>query len=455
VRDGQVNFYTCGPTVYNYFHIGNARVFVIFDIVRRYLEYRGYKVKFVQNFTDIDDKLIRRANELGVTVDEVAEKYIDAYFEDAKAIGIRAADFHPRATEFIREIINYIRGLEKKGFAYEVGGDVYFDVSKFSDYGVLSQQRLEDLEVGARVEVDERKRHPADFALWKAAKQGEPAWDSPWGQGRPGWHIECSVMSMHYLGETLDIHAGGPDLIFPHHENEIAQSQALTGKPFAIQWMHAGYLNINQEKMSKSLGNILTVRELRERYDPIVLRYFLISAHYRSPINFSPDLLEQAASSLERLQTAFLMVEEKLEHCQDSPMDKKDKELMQKAGETRTSFESAMDDDFNTADALAALFELARASNTYLRQPQANMSALEAVYSAFKDLAGEVLGLLPREQESLDQEVEALIKERKRARSNKDFARADAIRDELKQMGIILEDTPEGTRWKRARGIKP
>ncbi|MBS4023534.1 MAG: cysteine--tRNA ligase [Dethiobacter sp.] len=446
VREKKVGLYACGPTVYDYFHIGNARIFIVFDVIRRYLQYRGYDVTFVQNFTDIDDKMINRANELNITVAQLAERFIEAYFEDVKALGVREADVHPKATEHIPEMIELIERLAAGGMAYNVDGDVYFHTPAFAGYGELSGQPLEDLLSGARVEVDERKRHPLDFALWKKQKPGEPAWDSPWGLGRPGWHIECSVMSMKYLGDTLDIHAGGPDLVFPHHENEKAQSEGATGKPFAKYWVHAGYLNINQEKMSKSLGNFMTVREIRKAFNPEAVRFFMLSAHYRNPINFSSDLLKQAESGLERLNNAVYNLRDVLGKLPVA--DSAEDALAAGLGAYRERFIAAMDDDFNTADALAVLFELAREANTYLKNEHPSRQVASIMLSLFEEL-GEILGFFKLHEDSLDARVEELMAKREEARQVKDWATADSIRHELQSMGIILEDTPQGLRWRR------
>ncbi len=444
VNEGRVGIYACGPTVYDFFHIGNARIFIVFDVIRRYFEYRGYRVTFVQNFTDIDDKMIKRADELGISVPELAERFIAAYFEDAEALGVRPADLHPKATEYIPEMVELIENLMAKGLAYEIDGDVYFHVPAFPAYGELSGQPLEELASGARVDVDERKRHPLDFALWKKQKPGEPAWDSPWGKGRPGWHIECSVMSMKHLGNTLDIHAGGPDLVFPHHENEKAQSEGATGQPFTRYWMHAGYLNINQEKMSKSLGNFFTVRDLRRQYNPQIIRFFMLSAHYRNPINFSDDLLRQAESGLARLNNAVFSLRDRLAKLPETT----DTEEGPDWTPFRQRFTAAMDDDFNTADALAVLFELARETNTYLKNEQVSRQAVAAALSLFEELGG-VLGFFAAAEESADATVDELVARREEARRKKDFKTADAIRDELTAMGILLEDTPQGPRWRR------
>jgi len=445
LHEGEVRMYSCGPTVYDYFHIGNARPFIIFDTLRRYLEYKGYKVLFVQNFTDIDDKMIRRANEEGITVKELGDRFINEYFRDADALGIRRATFHPRATQHIGDMIALIRRLIEKGMAYEVNGDVYFDTSAFPEYGKLSGQNLEELEAGARVEVEEGKRNLMDFALWKAQKPGEPAWDSPWGKGRPGWHIECSVMAMKYLGETIDIHAGGQDLIFPHHENEIAQSETVTGKPFARYWLHNGYININNQKMSKSLGNFFTVREILERFDGEVVRFFMLSAHYRNPINFSEDMLKQAQSALERLYNCKANLLHAMENAPTNELSKEEGDFVQKLAEFKGRFEEAMDDDINTADALAAIFDMVRDINSQLN-PHSSKQFAEKAYALLDELTG-VLGLLRKDpRQELDPEIKALIEKRQQARKAKNWALADQIRDELKSRGIILEDTPQGVR---------
>jgi cysteinyl-tRNA synthetase len=447
VREKKVGLYACGPTVYDYFHIGNARIFIVFDVIRRYLEYRGYDVTFVQNFTDIDDKMINRANELGITVAELAERFIEAYYEDVKALGVREADIHPKATEHIPEMVELIQCLIDRGVAYNQEGDVYFHTPAFAGYGELSGQPLDELLSGARVDVDERKRHPLDFVLWKKQKPGEPAWDSPWGAGRPGWHIECSVMSMKYIGDTLDIHGGGPDLIFPHHENEKAQSEAATGKPFTRYWIHAGYLNINQEKMSKSLGNFMTVRDIRKHFNPEVVRFFMLSAHYRNPINFSDELLKQAESGLDRLNNAVYNLRDVLGKLRETGSE--DNEAKAAGIDAyRQRFIAAMDDDFNTADALAVLFELARDANTYLKNQSPSHQVAAKMLSIFEEF-GEILGFFARQEDSLDARVEALIANREEARRTKDWGKADAIRDELQSMGIVLEDTPQGLRWRR------
>ena len=447
VNDNKVGLYACGPTVYDYFHIGNARVFIVFDVIRRFLAYRGFDVTFVQNFTDIDDKMIKRSAEMGITMTELAEKFISAYFEDAELLGVQRADVHPRATEHINDIIQLISRLVDKGLAYNLDGDVYFNTTSFNNYGQLSGQPIEELLAGARVEVDERKKHPLDFSLWKKQKAGEPAWESPWGLGRPGWHIECSVMSMKYLGDTLDIHGGGPDLIFPHHENEKAQSEGATGKPFAKFWLHVGYLNINQEKMSKSLGNFMTVRDICNLFDPQVVRFYMLSAHYRSPINFSPDLLRQAQSGLERLDNVVYNLRDLMGKL-ELQEDEEDRVWMDNLSRFRDRFVKAMDDDFNTADALAVLFELARETNAYLKATNPLRIVVEETLSLFEELGG-VLGFFIAKEDILDARVEELIEKREDARREKDWATADTIRDQLQDMGIVLEDTPQGLRWRR------
>ena len=445
LKQNKVSMYSCGPTVYNFFHIGNARPFIVFDVLRRYLKYRGYDVTFVQNFTDIDDKLIRKANEEGKTVPEIAEHYIKEYFVDAKGLGIQKADIHPRATENIPEIIELIKTLIDKGFAYEVGGDVYFSTTKFTGYGKLSHYNMEELEAGARIGVDERKKDAMDFALWKAQKAGEPAWESPWGPGRPGWHIECSAMANKYLGETIDIHSGGVDLIFPHHENEIAQSEAATGKPFAKYWLHNAFLNIDNQKMSKSLGNFFTVRDASKQYDYEVIRFFMLSAHYRSPVNYSPEQLEQAKSGLDRLyeckgNMTFLL--------QSAAAQEEGANTVEKLQEYKAKFIEAMDDDLNTADGIAAIFELVREINTMIGSGQTGRAFLESALNIFNELTG-VLGIVQKEEDTLATEVERLIEERQQARKEKNWKLSDEIRDKLKGMGIELQDTPQGVKWKR------
>ena len=449
LEPGKVKMYVCGPTVYNYFHIGNARPFVVFDTLRRYLEHRGYEVTFVQNFTDIDDKMIRRANEEGITVKELAERYIAAYFEDAKLLGVRPATVHPRATEHIPEIIALIQRLEEKGLAYRTdNGDVYFDTQKYrSQYGKLSGQNLDDLESGARIEVDDIKHDPMDFALWKGQKPGEPAWESPWGMGRPGWHIECSAMSMKYLGETIDIHGGGQDLIFPHHENEIAQSEGATGKTFVRYWMHNGFLNIDNQKMSKSLGNFFTVRDIREKYDLEAVRMFLLSAQYRSPLNFSQEQIAQAKAALDRMYTARDNFEFLKQGAQERAMNAEEAQLVEDTKACMKRFDDAMDDDLNTADAIGVIFELIKHANVTLK-PGCAKEALEAVIATFKEMTG-VLGLVKEKEEEKNEEVDALVEARAQARKEKNWTESDRIRDQLKEMGYVVEDTAQGQKVRR------
>ena len=453
LKKGEVGIYVCGPTVYNFIHIGNARPFIIFEVVRRYLKFKGYKVKYIQNLTDIDDKMINNARKLNVTVSELAEKFIKEYFIDADSLKVGRADIHPRATEHIKEIIELVKGLEEKEYAYVIDGDVFFDVSKFNGYGKLSGQDIEELKSGARVEVDERKREAIDFALWKKAKEGEPSWESPWGRGRPGWHIECSAMSMKYLGKTFDIHAGGSDLIFPHHENEIAQSEAYTNQPFVKYWMHNGYLCLNNQKMSKSLGNIMKVREIRQKYEGEVIRYFILSAHYRSPLNFSEEQLQQAQSSLQRLNNIVFNIKHLLKQSKYKKSKDKDGELiLEKSKESKQQFIEAMDDDFNTPVALSQLFGFAREVNIYLNSPGLkNRLVLEKIYEFYQDFAGQILGILKEvdSDESFEQKIKNLIKEREEARKAKNWKKSDQIRDELREKGVILEDTLEGVRCKR------
>ena len=448
ITPGEIKMYACGPTVYNYIHIGNARPLCIFDILRRYLEYRGYKVTFVQNFTDIDDKIIRRANEEHVDFSEISERYIKEFWADADGLNVRHATVNPKATENIDAIIHIISTLIEKGYAYEAQGDVYFSTEKFKDYGKLSHQPLEDLEAGARIMVGEVKREPMDFAVWKAAKPGEPAWDSPWGKGRPGWHIECSAMNWRYLGDTIDIHCGGQDLIFPHHENEIAQSECFTGKPFAHYWMHNGYINVDNVKMSKSLGNFFTVRDVAEKYGYEPIRYLLISAQYRSPINYSTDIIEQCIAALNRLYTCRDSLDFELKNAADAEHDG-DKAIIDGFDKYREQFISAMDDDLNTADAIASIFELVRDINTNVVGKTPSKALVEGAIAMFDELTG-VLGLVyNRKTETLDSDVEALIEARTNARKEKNWAEADRIRDQLKEMGIVLEDTAQGVKWHR------
>ena len=446
ITPGEIKMYACGPTVYNYIHIGNARPLCIFDILRRYLEYRGYNVKFVQNFTDIDDKIIRRANEEHVDFSEISERYIKEFWTDADGLNVRHATINPKATENIDAIIQIISTLIEKGYAYEAQGDVYFSTEKFKDYGKLSHQPLEDLEAGARIMVGEVE--PMDFAVWKAAKPGEPAWDSPWGKGRPGWHIECSAMNWRYLGDTIDIHCGGQDLIFPHHENEIAQSECFTGKPFAHYWMHNGYINVDNVKMSKSLGNFFTVRDVAEKYGYEPIRYLLISAQYRSPINYSTDIIEQCIAALNRLYTCRDSLDFELKNAVDAEHDG-DKAIIDGFNKYREQFIAAMDDDLNTADAIASIFELVRDINTNVVGKAPSKALVEGAIAIFDELTG-VLGLVyNRKTETLDSDVEALIEARTNARKEKNWAEADRIRDQLKEMGIVLEDTAQGVKWHR------
>ena len=448
IHPGEVGIYACGPTVYNYFHIGNARPFIVFDTLRRYLEHKGYKVTFVQNFTDIDDKMIKRAAEENVTVAELGDKYIEEYFKDADGLGVQRASVHPRATKHIGEIIGLIKKLENKGLAYAVDGDVYFDTQAYHHYGQLITQNLEDLEAGARISVGEVKRHPMDFALWKAQKPGEPAWKSPWGMGRPGWHIECSAMSMKYLGETFDIHCGGVDLIFPHHENEIAQSEGATGKPFVHYWIHNGHINVDGEKMSKSKNNFFTVRDIAKEFDLEAVRMFMLSAHYRSPINFSREMIEQAKASLDRLYTARDNALFLLDHARDVQPAESEIEFMQRADQAVQRFDAAMDDDLNTADAMGAIFEHVRDMNTAL-SAESSKQAVQKGLDALGVMTG-VLGLLTRRNDQVPEEILAMVEARQAARKAKDFKESDRLRDEITARGFILEDTPKGPKVRRA-----
>jgi cysteinyl-tRNA synthetase len=448
VEEGKVKMYVCGPTVYNYIHIGNARPAVVFDTVRRYLEYIGYDVTYVSNFTDVDDRLINASKERGEDVLTIAERFIKAYKEDVSALGVREADVHPRATETMPEIIKFIEKLIERGYAYESGGDVYFRTRKFKEYGKLSHQSIDELKVGARIQVGEHKEDPLDFTLWKAAKPGEIKWDSPWGEGRPGWHIECSAMVEKYLGETIDIHAGGQDLTFPHHENEIAQSEALHGRHMANYWLHNGYIKINNEKMSKSIGNVILVHDLIQKYDPNVIRFFIQTVHYRHPINFSDDLIQSAAQSFDRLRTTYNNLEHRLSKSADLLEGEKVDIELKKTEELRARFKAEMDDDFNTANAISVMFDAAKEANLLLRDKNSSKALLKAYLELFDEF-GQVLGLELKQAELLDREIEALIEQREEARKVKDFATADRIRDELKGRGIVLEDTPQGVRWKR------
>ena len=451
---GKVGMYVCGPTVYDYIHIGNARSFVAFDVIRRYLEYKGYKVTYVSNLTDVDDKTIRRAEEMGTSFQQLGEKYSDSYFTDLTKLGIKKPSINPRATQHIEEIINLIQILIDKGYAYVVDGNVYYDISKFEDYGKLSGNKAEALEAGARIEVDSHKRNPADFALWKKQKSGEPAWNSPWGNGRPGWHIECSVMSTKYLGEALDIHAGGKDLIFPHHENEIAQSEAATGKPFAKYWLHNEWLTVNGEKMSKSLGNFITAHEAIEKYGSQVVRFFLASVHYRSPIDFSDRNLKQAKKNLEKLLNAL----EKINVLRGGERKRAgDEELLKQVEKIRQKFEEAMDDDFNTALAVSALFGLTREINWYVKDHvEIGTEVKKKIVRIAETLVEDVLGIKterrkPETDKLLENLMDLIIDLRRQMRERKDWKTADEIRTELRALGLVLEDTPEGTRWKIKR----
>ncbi len=444
VDEKEVKIYACGPTVYNFIHIGNARPLCVFDVLRRYMEYRGYNVKFVQNFTDVDDKIIKRANEEGITFEEVSEKYIKEFWTDAHGLNFKDATVHPKATENIDEIIDIIKTLEEKGYAYAVNGDVYFRTLKFNEYGKLSHQPIDDLQSGARIAVGDIKEDPLDFALWKGAKEGEPYWESPWGKGRPGWHIECSAMNRRYLGKTIDIHCGGQDLIFPHHENEIEQSECANGCAFSKYWMHNGYINVDNVKMSKSLGNFKTVREIAEVYGYEVIRYFLISSHYRSPINYNLEIIEQCKSALERLYTCRESLDFAIKNANDTDDDA---ELIKLLNSRREQFITAMDDDLNTADGVAAVFDLVKDINTKILDRSVSKNVCEIAAKVFDELCG-VLGILyNRKSNDLDAEIEELIAQRQEARANKDWATADKIRDDLKARGIILKDTPQGVTW--------
>ena len=450
IREGKAGIYACGPTVYNYFHIGNARPFITFDVLRRQLEREGYEVTFVQNFTDIDDKMIKRANEEGITVKELADRFIAEYYKDAKALGIRPATVHPKATEHIPEIISLISKLIENGHAYATSsGDVYYRVSAFPGYGKLSGQKTEDREAGAseRLDVETDKEAPEDFALWKAKKAGEPSWDSPWGEGRPGWHIECSAMSMKYLGETFDIHCGGKDLLFPHHENEIAQSEGATGKPYVHYWMHNGFINVDNQKMSKSLNNFFTVRDIAKEYDLEAVRLFMLSAHYRSPINFSRDQIEAANASLNRLYTARNALKFQLENGEERPLNAAEESFVDRLADYEKRFDDAMDDDMNTADALGAVFELVKDANISIGQG----SSREAAGAALRSLEAicDVLGILSRKEDELPEEIAILVSERAEARRNKNWARSDELRNLITSAGYILEDTKQGQKVRK------
>lgn len=444
IKEGEVSIYVCGPTVYNFFHIGNARPFVVFDTLRKYMEYRGFKVKFVQNFTDVDDKIINKAREEGISAPEVSEKYIEEYYKDAAALNVRKADVHPKVSEHIEDIVKFVETLVEKGYAYEADGDVYFSTRKFPEYGKLSKQNIDDLESGARIAVGEVKQDPLDFALWKTRKSDdEIAWESPWGMGRPGWHIECSAMSKKHLGETIDIHAGGQDLQFPHHENEIAQSECCNSVPFAHYWMHNGYITIDNEKMSKSKGNFFTVRDILKEYDGEVMRFFLLSGHYRSPINFSDALMEQAKSGLARIENCKENLTYLMTAGNEGEMTDAEKEHFAGYDKYRQDFVKVMDDDLNTADAISAVFELVTAINTAVKDGASKAFAKKSLETLME--FADVLGLLQgKAEEGVDPEVQKLIDERQEARKAKNFARADEIRDLLKEKGITLKDTPQG-----------
>ena len=452
LEPGKVKMYVCGPTVYNFIHIGNARPMIVFDTARRYMEHKGYEVNYVSNFTDVDDKIIAKANEEGVSAKEISERYIAECKKDMEGMNVKPATTHPKATEEISGMIDMISTLVEKGYAYNVNGTVYFRTRKFSEYGKLSHKNLDDLRSGGRsllVTGEDQKEDPLDFVLWKPKKEGEPSWPSPWSDGRPGWHIECSVMSKKYLGEEIDIHAGGEDLIFPHHENEIAQSECCNGVPFARYWLHNAFLNIDNRKMSKSLGNFFTVREIGEKYDLQVLRFFMLSAHYRSPLNFSAELMEASRNSLERIQNAVGNLNHLLENAAVEEITGEEKELTAQLSSYEEKFDAAMDDDLNTADALAAIFELVRFANSHAEEGSSK-AFLRALKEKIVSLA-DVLGVIvEKKEEMLDADIEALIEERQAARKAKNFARADEIRNELLSKGIVLEDTREGVKWKRA-----
>ena len=451
VRDGRVRMYACGPTVYNYIHVGNARPIIMFDVLRRYLEFRGYEVTFVQNFTDVDDKMIAKAKAEGCTVPEIAARYIDAYFTDAQGLGVRPATVHPRATENIPEIIEIVQTLIDKGHAYESNGNVYFAAGSFPHYGCLSHYNLDELEAGARIDVNDEKRHPFDFALWKAKKEeGEISWPSPWGEGRPGWHIECSAMVRKYLGTDIDIHCGGQDLTFPHHENEIAQSECATGAPLARFWLHNGYINVDNRKMSKSAGDCFWVRDAAKKFGYGAIRYFLLASHYRNPVNFSESILEQSAAALERLQNCRENLAFRLANAGDAPEAPALTAQAARILERRDDLIAEMDDDFNTANAIAVLFEITRDINTLLQNESVSAAVLQTLLGFYDELLG-LFGFLPSEQSSDgDAEIEALVAERAQAKKEKNYKKADEIRARLGEMGVTLEDTPQGTKWKKA-----
>lgn len=446
---GKVKMYVCGPTVYDYIHIGNARPMIVFDVVRTYLEQLGNDVNYVVNFTDVDDKLIRKAEQMGTTVPEVADTFIDAYYEDLEGLGLTRATLNPRVTENMDSILEFIKELEEKGFAYENGGDVFYRTHKFEEYGKLSHQNLEELQFGIRIGVDERKEHPEDFVLWKAAKPGEISWDSPWGNGRPGWHIECSAMARRYLGDSIDIHGGGQDLQFPHHECEVAQTEALTGKKFANYWMHNGYININNEKMSKSLGNGILVKDLRKQYKWESIRYFMLSSQYRNPLNFNDETIDQAEKSTERIRNAVDNIKHRLTAVVNDETVSINEGLQAKLTEILASYHARMQDDFNTPDAITAMFEWVNETNSLLQEPVVKASDLHALLEAFNEM-NQVLRLyVDHEGELIDEEIEKLIVERVNARKDKNWSRSDEIRDLLASRGIVLEDTAQGMRWRR------
>ncbi|WP_238046275.1 cysteine--tRNA ligase [Enterococcus mundtii] len=451
LKEGQVSMYVCGPTVYNYIHIGNARSTIAFDTIRRYLEYRGYQVNYVSNFTDVDDKIIKAANELGITAPEVADRFIKAFEEDTKALNVQPATSHPRVMDHMEDIRVFIQTLIGKGFAYESNGDVYYRTRKFTDYGQLSDQSIDELEIGASQRTgaeQQQKEDPLDFALWKKAKPGEISWESPWGEGRPGWHIECSVMATKHLGETIDIHGGGQDLEFPHHENEIAQSEAKTGKKFANYWMHNGYVTIGEDdqKMSKSLGNFITVHEMIQEVDPQVLRFFMATTQYRRPIRYSEATMKEAATNLQRLKNTFDNLNFRFENAVEAQSE--DERQVTELEQLETRFIKEMDDDFNVANGITVVYELAKWINTYLEQPTVSKTILSKSEALFTQWLS-IFGILFTTAEMLDEEIEQLIEERTQARKNRDFSRSDEIRDQLKEKGILLDDTPQGTRWRR------
>lgn len=448
VVEGQVSMYTCGPTVYNYIHVGNARPIVIFDTLRRFFIYRGYEVKYISNFTDIDDRIISKANEENTTFKEISERYIEAFMNDTKGLNIyEEKTIHPKATEFIQPMIEFIEALIEKDAAYNIDGNVYFNINSAKDYGKLSKKNIEDLLSGARVEVSDEKQNPMDFALWKKAKEGEPSWESPWGLGRPGWHIECSVMARTLVGDTIDIHAGGDDLQFPHHENEIAQSETLTEKPFANYWMHNAMLNVENQKMSKSLGNFFTVKEVGEEFDLEILRFFLLSAHYRSPINFTREIMHQMENALERLYNGKKNLEYLYEKAEDRKLNEEEDNYLKEIENFKEEFIESMEDDLNTADAIAAVFELVKYANTNINEKNSR-KLIQKAYDLLMELCN-VLGILNKKEEILEEEIVELIEKRTEARKSKDFKLADEIRDILKEKGIVLEDTQEGVKWKR------